>query len=319
MPYLTPTVTLRGTLSTTGEDGSWAVTAGAAVAAGSTLVIAGGGFTGGSQAALITGITDTSGNTWANLTNTATSGDYTPNAFIAVAQNVAAGTPTVTITNDMSTDTRPSFVLLEITNVPTSSAVDVIVTGQSDGVAYSVTSDSTGTLSQTDYVAIVAAAGWFGDPSNPSTGGSWTQHLSVANGSGAGLLGTQVSSRVFTGSSSAISVEVPHPDTQTTNSFCVLLILKAADSGTNLRYKFVLDSAVFTSGDTGITGFVWRNATPDAAIAQRFTGLSGSGTAGVLYITSNLPSGAAVSDTLYGVFYNSSDTSGIIGGIVETY
>lgn len=319
MPYLTPTVTARGTISTTGEDGSWQIVATGAVAAGSTLVLAGGAATGGSQAARITAVSDTSSNTWSNLTNSTGSGEYSPNAIIAVAVNVTAGTPTITITSDMSTDCRPNLILLEVTNVETSSVVDVIVQGQSDGVAYSVTSDGTGTLSQTDYLAIVASAGWYGDPGNPTTGGTWTEHTSIANGSGAGLIGTQVSSRVFTGSTSSISVTVPHPDAATTNSYCILLILKAKATGSNLRYKFILDSSVFTSADTSITGFVWRNGTPDSVLAQRFTGLAGSATAGTLYITTGLPSGTAATDTLYGVFYNGTDTSGLIGGVVETY
>lgn len=320
MPYLTPTVTARGTISTTGEDGSWQIVATGAVAAGSTLVLVGGAFTGGGQAARITAVSDTSSNTWSNLTNSTGSGEYSPNAILAVAANVTAGTPTVTITSDMSTDCRPNLILLEVTNVETSSVVDVIVQGQGDGVAYSVTSDSTGPLSQTDYIAIVTAAGWFGDPDNPTTGGTWTERLSIENGSGAGLLGTQVSTRVVTGSTSAISVTVPTPDAATTNSYCILLILKAkSTTSTSLRYKFVLDDSVFTSADTSITGFVWRGGTPDAVLAQRFTGLAGDASAGILYITTDIPAAAATTDVLYGIFYNGTDTSGLIGGVVEAY
>lgn len=319
MPYLTPGVTVRGTVSNVGLGSTWTLTATGAVAAGSTLVLAGGAATGGAQSVRITAITDTSGNTWSTLTNTTAAAAYSPNAIVAVAQNVAAGTPVLTITNNMTTDTRPNLVLLEVTNVPTTAVVDAIVTGQGDGVSFSITSNGTGVLTQTDFVAIAVGAGWIGDPSNPTAPTTWTEHMSIANGSGAGLIGTQVSSRVFTGSNTSISVTIPTPDVATTNGYCILLVLKAKNAGINIRYKFILDSAVFTSATTNITGFIWRNGTPDAVLAQRFTGLSGSATSGVLYITANLPTGVSVSDTLYGNFYTSTNTSGIIGGVVETF
>jgi len=83
-----------------------------------------------------------------------------------------------------------------------------------------------------------------------------------------------------------------------------------------LRYKFQLDDATFTSADTGVTGDVWRNASPNTGTSEHYTGLSGAATAGDLYITS-IPSNVSLSDTIYGIFYNSSDTSGLIQGTVE--
>jgi len=106
----------------------------------------------------------------------------------------------------------------------------------------------------------------------------------------------------------------------TASAAALMLVIKEAAAGTTYRYKFELDSSAFTSADTGITGYVWRNLNPDEGAAEKYTSLEGDATAGVLYIKTadGLPSGIAPADTIIGSFYNGTDGSRpFLSGTVE--
>lgn len=93
-----------------------------------------------------------------------------------------------------------------------------------------------------------------------------------------------------------------------------------ASSGASLRMAFDLDSAKFTSADNNIEGYVWIDGFPDQKLAIFFDGLAGDATAGKLYIPDShakWPSGLADGTSLKGVFYNSSDGSMLMNGVVE--
>lgn len=294
----------------TGEDTSVAATLDSAVAAGSTLVIIGTEASTDGLVAILSSVSDTSTNTWGTPTNTRTAGAYAPNTFACVAENVASGSPTVTMTfggSDGNTN-KVSFTLIEVENPVTSSGVDKLVTGTASG-STSTSTSATGALTQTDNLVILAAGGWFGTPSNPS---GWTNIQSVMNGA---YMGSLVCHKTVTATDS-ITGTVAHEAAAATSA--IMLVIKAATAGSALQYTFTFDTSTFTSADTGITGYVWRNATPDQAAAQRFTGLAGDATAGTLHITDDLPSGLSVSDTIYGIFYNGTDTSGLVSGTVES-
>jgi len=279
-----------------------------AVAAGSTLLLIGAAYrkdTG--QTTLLNSVADGT-NTWGTPTNVRSSGSYSPNVFCAIAENVSAGSPTVTATLNQAASNFVSWSLIEIEKCVTSSGVMTPVTGTASSGTTTSTA-ATGALAQTDNLVVVCAGGYFGTPSNPS---GFTSLLTQMN-NGA-YVGAQVSYKTVTATDS-LTGTVTHD--ATSGSSALLVVIKAATAGSALHYKFQLDASAFTSADTGITGFVWRNATPDAAAAQRFTGLAGDANAGDLIIATGLPSGIAVSDTLYGIFYNGNDTSGLIAGVVE--
>jgi hypothetical protein len=308
MAYLNIAVRQSVTASVTGEDATVALTASSAVAAGSTLVVIGTAVKADGLTVLLNSVADTSSNSWGTPTNVLGAGSYSPNVFVCVAENVAAATPTVTLTLNQSADVKISWALIEVENVPTSSVTETTVTGTSASASVTNTSTTT-TLSQPAALAILCAGGWFGVPQNPS---GWTNIQNVANGTPVGSL---IAHRTLS-STDAITGSVTHEPAASVSA--AMVVLNAASSGTTLRMAFAFDSTEFTNADTGITGYVWRNATPDSAAATRYTGLAGDASAGNLYIASALPAGLLASDTVYGIFYNGTDTSGLIAGTVES-
>lgn len=294
----------------TGEDSTVEIAPDSAVLAGSALVLIGAGVyaDGSLPTPRLSSVSDTGSNTWANVTNARGAGSYSPNVYCAVAQNVGAGTPTVTGSFDSSSGNKISWALLEVTGVLTSGAVDEIVASITTVSSTSSSAGPTGTLDQANNLLILVAGGWFGVPTNPS---GWTSVLSQQNGVN---VGAQISHRVIATTDPQTGT-VPHE--ATSGASALMVVLKEAAAGGALRYKFQLDPAAFTSGDTGITGYVWRNSGPDGTLAEKYEGLAGDATAGDLLITS-VPVGVQIGDTITGVFFNSSDTSGIITGSVES-
>lgn len=255
----------------------------------------------------VTAVSDSLSSTWGGLTNVIAGGQYSPpQVFSALALNVSAGTPTVTATFGTGLLDRASVALLEITGLPTSDALDKSVNHTVSG-GTSITTPATGALSQAANVLVACFGGWIGTPNNP---GGWSSVLTQANGA---FIGAQISTRIIDDAAS-------RTETFTAESIgqgsILMLVLKQA-AGAALRYKFEMDTTAFTSADTGIVGFVWKNATPDTGTAQKFTGLAGDATAGKLLIDTGLPTDVALSDTIYGIFYNDADTSGLITGTVE--
>jgi len=284
------------------------------VLAGSTLALVGVGRNSSSgETVVLSSATDSRGNTWQTPANVQLAGSYTPNAFGALAYNVAAGATTVTASVNQSANAAISWALLEITGAPTSAALDKTAVGEgTSDSAGSVSTASTGTLSQADNLAIIVAGGYFGVPQNPS---GWTSVLSQQNGA---AVGAQISYKTVAATTAITGTVAHETGANTSLTSALLLVIKQATTS-NLRYKFLLNSSTLTSADTAITGYVWRNGSPDTVLAEKYTGLAGSSTAGTLYIT-GVPSGAAVTDTVTGSFFNATDESSpFITGTVETY
>ncbi|MCC6567028.1 MAG: hypothetical protein IT298_14815 [Chloroflexi bacterium] len=307
MAYETITVRQSKSFSLTGEDGDTAVSFDSAVLSGSMLVVIGAGYDVNIDDALLLSSVS-GGGTWGSVTNARTASSWAPNAFAAVAHNVSAGSPTVTLAWNAATNNNVSCVLMELTKVATSSAIDKSVTGTS--ASTSISTSATGTLTQTHNLAILCAGGWIGTPSNPS---GWVSDLTQTNGMPS--VGCQVSHKNVTATDS-ITGTVTFSDSGVSSA--LLLIIKSAVAGSGYKYKFMLNDATFTSADTGITGYVWRNGDPDTVMAEKYTGLAGDATAGVLYITSGLPATVSGGDTIVGSFYNSADGSRpFVTGTVE--
>jgi hypothetical protein len=293
------------------DSATVAVTFDSAVAAGSTLVVMGAaeerlGF----DTALLNSVSG--GGTWGTPTNVRTAGAYTPNAFGAVALNVSAGSPTVTLTMNAATQTTVIGVLLEIEGVPTASVVDKTLTKTGPTSGGTLTFDSTGGLTQADNIVLMCVGGYIGEPTNPS---GWTAHMLHTNGSEA-LLGCIVTSKVV---SSTDAITASMVGNGTVGYSGVLYVLKEAIAS-GPRYEFDLRTDTFTSADTNLEVFVWRNGSPHTVLAERYTGQAGDATAGLLKITSGLPSGVTTGDTVIGlvrVTGGTGDTSGILTGSVE--
>ena len=307
MAYETITVRQSKSFSLTGEDGDTAVSFDSAVLSGSMLVVIGAGVDENAfDALLLNGVSG--GGTWGSITNVRSASSYAPNVYSAVAHNVSAGSPTVTLSWNAATNNNVSVVLMELTKAATSSAIDKSVTGTSTSA--SVSTSATGTLTQTHNLAILCAGGWIGTPSNPS---GWVSDLTQSNGLPS--IGCQVSHKNVT-TTDSITGTVTFSDSGVSSA--LLLIIKSAVAGSGYKYKFTLNDATFTSADTGITGYVWRNGDPDTVLAEKYTGLAGDATDGVLYITSGLPANVDSGDTIVGSFYNSTDGSRpFVTGTVE--
>lgn len=294
-----------------GEDGSISVTLDTAVAAGSTLVLIGAAQNSStSQASLLNSASDGT-NTWGSPTNVRSAGAYAPNVFACVAENVSAGSLTVTGSFSATSNNAVSLALLEVEKPVTSSGVDQTTTGTGPGSPNTSTSiGPTGTLSQTDNLVIGCIGGWFGIPTAPA---GYSSVLTQQNGS---YIGAVIGYKTVA-ATDPITFTVNHEATGGATSG-VVLVIKAATAGAALRYRFNLDADTFTSSDTGITAYVWRNSGPDGVVAEKYESLSGDATAGQLLITSDLPSDIAAADTITGVLYNGTDTSGLITGTVES-
>lgn len=284
-----------------GEDGTIEVTLDSAVASGSALVVVGTSLRSDTtQTTLLNSVADGT-NTWGTPTNVRSSGSYSPNAFAALAENVSAGTPTVSLSMNQSVSVRASGVLIEVENGLTSGILfGTILTGTGTGTSSTSTSAS-GTLDQTDNLLILCGGGWCGLPSNPS---GWTSLLTQQNG--VTYIGCQVSHK-NTSTTDSVTGTVPHAATGGATS-AVMLILQAATAGAALQYRFELDPATFTSADISITGYVWRNSGPDGVLAEKYENLAGDAEAGALIIT-GVPSDVELGDTIVGSFYNSTDGS----------
>lgn len=88
-------------------------------------------------------------------------------------------------------------------------------------------------------------------------------------------------------------------------------------AGTTYKLTFTFDSSTLTSADTAIEGYVWFDQDPDDGAGTYFSGLAGDATAGKLYITTGLPATLTGSTVVKGIFFNGTDTSGLVTGAVE--
>jgi len=302
------------TATLTGQGSTPSIALSSNALSGSMLVLIGvGRNTSSGETVVLSSVTDSRSNTWQTPANVQLAGSYTPNVFAAYAYNVAAGATTVTASVNQSSNGAISWALFEITGAATSAAVDKTATGTgTTNTAGSVSTASTGTLTQAANLAILCAGGYFGIPQNPS---GYTSALSQQNGA---AVGAQISYKTVA-ATTAITGTVAHETGANTELTSALLLVVKQASTSNLRYKFLLNPSLFTSADTGVEGDVWRNGTPSTVLSEYYSGLSGDATSGVLYIT-GVPSGVALTDTITGSFYNGTDGSRpYVTGTVETY
>lgn len=292
------------------QEDTITITPASAVAAGSTLVLVGGARDANTgQTVLLNSVSDTSANTWGSPTNVRLSSSYNPNAFLAIAENVAAGTPTLTATFNRSTSNSVTWALFEVEKVVTSSGADKTVTGTSTASTGTVSTSATGALTQTDNLVILCASAYTTTWNNPA---GYT--IAINNSHTSAAIGTLIGYKTVAATDS-LTGTVTFASTAVEAS-AIMVVLKAA-SGSALQYKFQLNPSVFTDADTGVTGYVWRNGNPDEVLAEKYTSLEGDATDGDLIIT-GVPSGAALGDTILGSFYNGTDGSRpFVSGAVE--
>jgi hypothetical protein len=314
MPFATPTATLRSAETSTNYlSGSTTIASTGTIANGSTLVVAGSVWNFENQPTWISSVTDNKGNTY-TVTHRESGADDNAMVFLAEAVNVTGGSD-VSITINFGTANgwnSIQYVVAEITNVE-ASPFDKLVTGTSFNTT-SITPTSTGTLSQTDEIAIAVVGGYANATSTPS---GWTE-LAYADQ----VLGDNPCGSFWFGYDVVTANTAIQPTwTHNTGSFgAILRTYKTKQTG-SIRIRCNFDSSKLTSSDTGITALVWRGA-PTSVTAIEFTGLSGSATAGVLYIdqsASGFPTNMTVGETVNVLAYNSADTSGLITATVESY
>jgi hypothetical protein len=309
------TVKTTQILATGLTTNTYDVTPSQAFTAGSTIVVIGGAARHlDSQGAVLTGVADNSGsNTWGTPENTRAAASYNPNGFVCVAQNVAAGTPTITLTFDAVNANRISGVLYEIIGAPSSSAIEEILEGVGTG-AYTTSTNTSGTLSQADNIVIGMGCGWFGNPADTA---GYTATLDQTNGVSS-YLGCWVGHKVIS-ATTALSYTQSHPESAVNNSNVIAIIIKQAAVGVTYQYKFRLRTDTFTSADTNVNLYVWRNSGPDGVFAELYTGLAGDATAGDLIVpSSSIPASVASTDTITGIAWvTSGETTGLMTGAVE--
>lgn len=284
------------------------VTLSITVAAGSTLILIGGAVNGVTYQTSLLNSATYGANAFGTPVNLRTGSQYLANVFVAVAENVSAGTYTVTGNFSQSSNNKVSMACIEIEKPVTSSGTTTPVTGAGTAGATSTSTSSTGALAQTDNIIVGCAAGPFGTPVNPA---GYSSVLTQANGT---YLGCQISYKKVT-ATDAVTFTVDHESGGTPGA--IALAVLAATAGGTKQYKFLLDATAFTSSDTGITGYVWRNGAPDNVLAEKYTGLEGDAVAGTLIIT-GVPAAAETTDTVIGSFYNGTDGSApFVSGAVE--
>jgi hypothetical protein len=254
----------------------------------------------------LSSVTDTRSNTWQSAVNQNAAGSCA--VFYSYAMNATAGSTAVTCNLSDTTNNRYGIAVFEVTGALTSGALDLHVVGSASTLGTTVSTAATGTLDQADNITFIVAGGAFGDPENPA---GYTEYLSVANGGTS--IGAQISAKVVS-ATTTITGTVTHASVANTRH--VLLAVFKQAPVTTYRYKFQFNTSQLTSADSGISGYVWRNTTPDAGVAETYTGLSGDATAGDLLVT-GVPAGVALTDSVTGIFYNGTDTSGLVSGSVE--
>lgn len=314
MPYQAIDVRQAKAFTLTAQNSPLSLAFDSAVLAGSALVVVGCAVASTDQAALI-GTPSGGSATWSAGTNTRASGDYAPNVFAGLGVNASAGSATLsvplTVGGSSGSNFRFSGVILEIEKVPASGVLDASAspkTGTSSGSATSTSTAATGTLAQTDNLLVLCAGGWFGVPVNPS---GYTSHLSQQNGT---FIGAQVSTRKVT-ATTTVTGTVAHDATPAASA--VLLVLKAAADAA-LIYEFEFAASELPSAESGIQALIARNVEPmsSGASYEYYASLTaesgtkaGDSTTRLLRITSGLPSGISVSDTLRGSFRKSGGTT----------
>jgi hypothetical protein len=222
-----------------------------------------GAFTGGNGGVLgifwktnvtISSVTDTAGNVWTDCG----AGRFTrpTDGFIQIygCNNLAAGTPTITVTFS-TTATEMGLDVLEYSGQDTTTLFDSVT---ATGTATSGTSVTTGSLTPTiSDGAIVAYC--VTDDTNGSAGASMTTRFAVATG------GDIFEDRIFSSSVGTVTVSA-NMSAAITKGGILACVLRAAAVSTSAAVtgtitSSVIESDIVTGGKTIIitlTGDTWR-------------------------------------------------------------
>lgn len=264
---------------------------------------------------LINAVTDSKGQTWtrrASAQNTSTSNRLW--VYIYDCFNAAAGSTTVSLDCTLEDDANYiSWEVSEASGVATTSANDQSATTQVAPSAATATVGPTSALSQADEIVFAIAAGkWYwqfnGSGAAPST---YTLDNLVNDST---YVSMQTAHKIVS-ATTAVSATWTFPPDQSVNDggAFALVTYKAASAATTLRVKFILETAV--NGDTGIESLVWRG-NPTGAYATQYPAVTAEASGGIVYY-SPAPTGAIAGDSVNGILWNSTDTSGLITGVVE--
>lgn len=320
MPFATPTYRTLLTDSRDTEDGTITLSV-TGVVAGRALIVAIPTCQNTGASVVITGVTDTSAggpNTW-SYDNVRAGSDWVPNAAIAYCLNCKSGSYDINVSVDKSSGVKVNPVVVEVANIPTSAALEVLKKGTGSGLDYTLT-EATGALTQQPIFALLCSAGWYGYPYTQSADG-WDTLSRVQNGSGPGYIGSIVEAKTIT-SQSSFQGRVDHTGTPTSNSSVAMVLLKTSSVG-SLRIKILADSASLVDGDGPWQVRLWRNGQPEQVVAQYLTISAPLPAAGTMYIQgADIPSsysGLALTDTIYANIIGTTKHTGIIQAVVESY
>ncbi|MCZ8339622.1 MAG: hypothetical protein O9345_15970 [Burkholderiaceae bacterium] len=327
MPFPTNPVRQSKQFTLTSQASPLSLTFDSPVIAGSTIVITGTAIASTDQAALIGN--PSGAGTFERSDNVRASGDFAPNVFGAVLRNVAAGSPTLsvpfTVNGAAATNFRFSGVIMEIEGAATAATVvDTTAsprTGTATGTTSTATTAATGTLSQADSLIVLTGGGWGGVWGTPST---YTSRMPQSNGT---FIGSSVST-LKVAATTSLSLSVPHTADSAT---AVLGYVIKGSPAASFKYVFEFPASgtdSLPSSEGSIEALVWRNVEPFSAnrTPEYYSGLTadsgtkpGDTTTRLLQITTGLPSGVALSDTLRGTFRKSGGTTkGSVAVIVGT-
>ncbi len=330
MPFPADPIRQRKTFTLTGQASPLSISLDSPVLAGSAIVLMGVAIGSTDQAALIG--TPSGAGTFERSDNVRASGDFAPNVCGAVLRNVSAGSPTIsvpfTVNGSAATNFRFTGELYEITGVSTTGVVDTTASprsGTATGTTSTSTTAATGTLAQADSFIMLLGGGWGGVWGNVAS--PWTARLNQPNGT---FIGGSVSTLKVTATTS-VSLAVPH---QSDSQTAVLGYVLKGSPAAAFKYVFEFPSSggdSLPSAEGSIEALVWRNAEPFSAgrTPEYYSGLtadsgtkSGDATTRLLQITSGIPSGVALADTLRAAFRKSGGTTkgsvAVITGTVQS-
>lgn len=265
---------------------------------------------------LINNITDNKGNTFTRRTACfRIPGDYTATGDLwseiwdcVGAADASPGTHIeVTIDPKRTEPNNRGFAYIaEVEGIDAFSSVGV----QTGGSISSASVTSTTAELTAPQIAFSGFASFASGVSSPT---GWESRAANANGTN-GVHAFGAASKMFT--SDAVA-EAIWTYTTSTNGAAATIASYALETTGTYKLKFEFDSSVFTSSDTSIEGYVWFDEDPDDGPGTYYSGLSGDATAGTLYITSGVPVTVGLATVVKGIFFNATDTSGLVTGAVE--
>lgn len=245
------------------------------------------------------------------------SGDYTDDLYAEIHDclNAADASPGTHITFTFTPVTANGYNGCHIAIMEVSGLSAFSTVGTQTGGGYNSVSvgSATGTLASAPQWAVAAMGSWASNISQP-TGWSTLSTEGTDDGCPDGGI---VYKRTET--QSALSPTWTY-DTSQYGAAAALATYTEIVSGTSLRMRFDMDPSTFTSADTSVEGYVWVDSYPDETLGIFFDGLAGDATAGKLYIPDTdprWPAGLTAGKQLVGVFYNATDGSKLMTGVVE--